>query len=150
MDKIKKEWTVTLNAFQADLSKALQACEIIKTRVPFLYQENKFISWEVPRKEKDEEPADDEDAPPEEAKSRGGKRIRTGISITLSKIQFEVTDTAGYQKPKPRQFLQPLPPKAKVIPQRDESEEEKVPKKKRGGRNRRPKSADKPSKETKM
>jgi len=54
LEKIRKEWTVTFNAFQQDLTKALQACEIIKTRVPFLYQENKLISWDVPSKEKDE------------------------------------------------------------------------------------------------
>lgn len=48
IEKIRKDWVVTFNAFQADLTKALQSCEIIKTRVPFLYQENKFISWEVP------------------------------------------------------------------------------------------------------
>ena len=36
-------------------------------------------------------------------------RIRSGISITLSKDQFESVDPVGYQKPKPRQFLQPPP-----------------------------------------
>ena len=107
LDKIKKDWTVTLNAFQVDLTKALQSCEIIKTRVPFLYQENKFISWEVPLKEKegDKEEEAEEPAPTEESFRRTGSKIRTGISITLSRKQFEITNPAGYQKPKPRQFL---------------------------------------------
>jgi hypothetical protein len=48
IDKIRSGWVVTFNAFQVELTKALQSCEIIKTRVPFLYQENKFITWEVP------------------------------------------------------------------------------------------------------
>jgi|TARA_B110000305_G_C19044373_1_gene449703 hypothetical protein len=98
LEKIRKDWTVTFNAFQQDLTKALQACEIIKTRVPFLYQENKLISWDVPNKEKDEVvPEGDEDN-----KKEFNKRIRTGLSITLSKVKFEVTNAAGYQKPKPR------------------------------------------------
>ena len=144
LDKIKKDWIVTFNAFQADLTKALQAAEIIKTRVPFLYQENKFISWEVPTTKEDA--ATDETAAAAEGSK---KRIRTGISITLSRVQFEIQNPAGYQKPKPRQFLQPLPaPKAKPIP-REESDEEEVPRRKRGGRNR-PRSAQKVSKGSKM
>lgn len=70
IEKIRKDWTVTFNAFQVDLCKALQACEIIKTRVPFLYQENKFISWEVPAKENQQEAAEGEEAPAEEAKKK--------------------------------------------------------------------------------
>lgn len=58
LDKIRKDWTVTFNAFQQDLTKAMQACEIIKTRVPFLYQENKFISWDVPSRDKEDVTAD--------------------------------------------------------------------------------------------
>ena len=88
LEKIKKDWTVTFNAFSYDLTKALQACEIIKTRVPFLYQENKFISWEVPPKEKDESTATaTEGAGAEEVKKEAPKKIlRTGISIKLSKV----------------------------------------------------------------
>lgn len=144
LEKIRKDWTVSFNAFQADLTKALQACEIIKTRVPFLYQENKFISWEVPPKEKDTATDKEGEAGAAEAlaaEDSTKKRIRTGLSITLSKKQFEVTNMAGYQKPKPRQFLQPLPAKAKPIP-KDESEDDKVLKKKKGGR-RRPRSVQK-------
>lgn len=143
LEKIRKDWTVTFNAFQQDLTKALQACEIIKTRVPFLYQENKFISWEVPSKEKDE--ATTEVA--EENKKDQNKRIRTGLSITLSKVKFEVTNAAGYQKPKPRQFLQPLPQKAKPVQKvesEDEYQEDQRPK--RGAKNRRARSAQKSSK----
>ncbi len=119
LEKIRKDWTVTFNAFQQDLTKALQACEIIKTRVPFLYQENKFISWEVPSKEKDEVTADVAD----ENRKDQNKRIRTGLSITLSKVKFEVTNAAGYQKPKPRQFLQPLPQKTKPVPKAESVDE---------------------------
>ena len=76
--------------------------------MPFLYQENKFISWEQPKDEDTTEKDEDDDNgsdDAEETKKRSGTKIRTGISITLSKIKFEVTDMAGYQKPKPRQFL---------------------------------------------
>lgn len=38
LGKIKSEWAVTFNAFQMEMTKALQACEIIKTRLPFLHQ----------------------------------------------------------------------------------------------------------------
>lgn len=117
LDKIKNDWAVTFNAFQQDLTKALQAAEIIKTRVPFLYQENKLISFEVPQKESDgagEEATNDADAESSK-KEPAKKRVRTGISIKLSKVQFQVSDPAGYQKPKPRQFLQPQPQKPKVV-----------------------------------
>lgn len=141
-----------MNAFQVDLSKALQSCEIIKTRVPFLYQENKFISWEVPAKDAkaDEGELEEDLDEAKEGKIRGGKRIRTGISITLSKIQFEVTNMAGYQKPKPRQFLQPLPARQKYFPSKDESEEERLPKKKRAPKNKKTMSAERPQRVNKM
>ena len=105
IDKIRSGWVVTFNAFQIELAKALQSCEIIKTRVPFLYQENKFITWEVPPSSKIDEEQESDEKDDKDSKVR----IRTGISITLSKISFEITNEAGYQKPKPRQFLQPLP-----------------------------------------
>ncbi len=44
LNKIKSDWKIELNAFQTEITKALQACEILKTRLPFLHQENKFIS----------------------------------------------------------------------------------------------------------
>lgn len=154
LDKIKKDWTVTFNAFQVDLTKALQSCEIIKTRVPFLYQENKFITFEVPNKDKDTddkpEVEGEEQPPADEATKKSGKRIRTGLSITLSKIKFEVSDMAGYQKPKPRQFLQQLPARSKpAAPPKEESEEEQAPRRRRGGKNKN-RSEEKPSKMTKM
>ena len=51
LGKIKSEWAVTFNAFQMEMTKALQACEIIKTRLPFLHQQNKFITYTVPQNE---------------------------------------------------------------------------------------------------
>lgn len=86
IDKIKAGWKVTFNAFQLEMTKALQACEIIKTRLSFLHQENKLISHTMPAKEGVSE----------------NSRIRSGISITLSKNQFDSVDPVGYQKPKPR------------------------------------------------
>lgn len=50
--------------------------------------------------------------------------MRTGLSITLSKVKFEVTNVAGYQKPKPRQFLQPLPQKTKPVSKVVESDDD--------------------------
>lgn len=78
-----------------ELTKALQACEIIKTRIPFLHQENKLLTYKVPLPEK--EGAEEGD--------RKRERVRTGLSITLSRNQFDISDYAGYQKPKPRQFM---------------------------------------------
>jgi hypothetical protein len=49
------------------------------------------------------------DAKEDNEKAPLGPRIRSGISITLSRNQMELEDLAGYQKPKPRQFLQPPP-----------------------------------------
>lgn len=80
-----------------DMTKALQACEIIKTRLPFLHQENKLQSYLATHK------VEVKDTTTER------KIIRTGIAITLCRNAFEVEDPAGYQKPKPRQFVQPLP-----------------------------------------
>ena len=129
---------MTFNAFQQDLTKALQACEIIKTRVPFLYQENKLISWEVPSTEKEESAPEANDE-----NKKDSKRIRTGLSITLSKVKFEITNVAGYQKPKPRQFLQPLPQKTKTVKKDDSDEVHDEPVTKKGSKNRRPRSQQK-------
>jgi hypothetical protein len=79
------------------MTKALQATEIIKTRLSFLHQENKLISHTVQLKKEE-----GDDNPSE-------TRIRSGISITLSRNQFAEVNAVGYQKPKPRQFLQPPP-----------------------------------------
>ena len=74
-----------------DMTKALQAAEIIKTRLPFLHQENKLQSYLATHK------VETKDQPSSERKI-----IRTGIAISLSRNLFDVDDPAGYQKPKPR------------------------------------------------
>lgn len=81
------------------MTKALQAAEIIKTRLPFLHQENKLLSYQATHK------VEGEEGKP----GRERNVIRTGIAITLSRNAFEIQDTACYQKPKPRQFVQPAP-----------------------------------------
>jgi hypothetical protein len=93
LPKLKADWVVEFNAFNMDIGKILEAVEIIKTRNPFLHQMTKIISWTKPAEE--------------------GQKARssTGLSVTLSRILFEVSDKAGYQKPKPRQFVQPHPRK---------------------------------------
>ena len=94
--KIKNDWKVTFNAFQMEISKVLVAAEIIKTRLPFLHQENKLISYagKFEVRTKDEESG--------EEKVVEKPNVRSGIQVTLSRNQFEITDQAGYQKPKPR------------------------------------------------
>lgn len=94
--KIKNDWKVTFNAFQMEISKVLVAAEIIKTRLPFLHQENKLISYagKFEVRTKDEESG--------EEKVVEKPNVRSGIQVTLSRNQFEITDPAGYQKPKPR------------------------------------------------
>ena len=99
LNKIRQDWKVTLNAFQLDMTKALQATEIIKTRLPFLHQENKFINFTGEKEVKSK------DSKGEEEKVTKRKINRSGISICLSRNQFQVTFEAGYQKPKPRQFV---------------------------------------------
>ena len=80
------------------MTKALQSTEIIKTRLPFLHQENKFISFEGTKEVKSKNAKGEE-------KVTQKKINRSGISVTLSRNHFEVTHEAGYQKPKPRQFV---------------------------------------------
>lgn len=92
--KIKNDWKVTFNAFQMEISKVLVAAEIIKTRLPFLHQENKLITYTGKPEAKPEEGG--EEKAPEKV------NVRSGIQVTLSRNQFEVTEPAGYQKPKPR------------------------------------------------
>jgi hypothetical protein len=59
----------------------------------------------------------------------------SGISVVLSRNQFEVSDPVGYQKPKPRQFVQPLPrqkaEEKKSEPPKEESKRAKESKPKR-------------------
>ena len=59
LTKVRSDWKVTLNAFQMDMTKALQAAEIIKTRLPFLHQENKLQSYLATHKveTKDDQPS---------------------------------------------------------------------------------------------
>jgi DNA-binding protein len=99
LTKIKQDWKIEMNAFSMDIAKVLQATEILKTRNPFLFQETKMLlqSKEVTKKSDEEE---DE---------KTFTRNYSGISVCLSRNQFEVSDPVGYQKPKPRQFVQPLP-----------------------------------------
>lgn len=59
------------------------------------------------------------DAKEDNEKAPLGPRIRSGISITLSRNQMELEDLAGYQKPKPRQFLQPPPGQKKRTEERE-------------------------------
>ena len=94
--KIKSDWKVTFNAFQMEIAKVLVAAEIIKTRLPFLHQENKLITYTG----KTEVKTKDEDTGEEKVVEK--TNIRSGIQVTLSRNQFEIAEPAGYQKPKPR------------------------------------------------
>lgn len=140
LTKIKDDWKVTFNAFRMEMTKALQATEIIKTRVPFLHQENRLISYTtaIPTKPKEETTEDNAEEEIKEGKEI--ERISSGISITLSRIQFEVQDLAGYQRPKPRQFMQPIPKSRPHPDERAHSEEapkDLRKKKSRGGNNKK-------------
>jgi len=79
-----------------EIAKVLVAAEIIKTRLPFLHQENKLITFAG----KSEVKSKDEDTGEEKVVEK--TNVRSGIQVTLSRNQFEITDPAGYQKPKPR------------------------------------------------
>lgn len=71
------------------MTKALQATEIIKTRLPFLYQENQFIQFNGTKEVKSK------DANGEE-KVNERKINRSGISICLSRNEFDITFEAGF------------------------------------------------------
>lgn len=94
--KVREDWTLTFEGYQMEIAKILKIVEIIKTRITFLHQYSEFIEEEmVVRKgssEDEEEPAK--------------RKFRAGIKITLSRVPFDVPDQIGYQKPKPRIFLQ--------------------------------------------
>lgn len=138
LTKIKDDWKVTFNAFRMEMTKALQATEIIKTRVPFLHQENRLISYTTAISTKPKEATETTEDNAEESKEI--ERISSGISITLSRIQFEVQDLAGYQRPKPRQFMQPIPKSRPHPEERAHSEEppkDLRKKKPRGGGNKK-------------
>lgn len=92
MNKLKDNWKVEMNGLSLDISKILQATEILKSRVPFLFQETKILTKSFTGADKR---ADGEEK----------EFIRTGLSVTLSKNQFEIESKVGYQKPKPRQFV---------------------------------------------
>lgn len=107
-----------MSAHSLDIGKVLQATEIIKTRTPFLHQENKMISTEKEitiKSRKDSEP------------DHTTMRIFSGIQIVLSRNPLKDADLAGYQKPKPRQFVQPPPrqQKAEVIEHHKPAKDEK-------------------------
>lgn len=80
LPKLKEDWRVELNGFSMDISKVLHATEILKTRIPFLHQETRFISQtkEYPVKGNEE--------------SETKERTFSGLSVTLSKNSFEVQD----------------------------------------------------------
>lgn len=94
--KIKTDWKVTFNAFQMEIAKVLTAAEIVKTRLPFLHQENKLITYTG----KTEVKTKDEDTGEEKVVEKTS--LRSGIQVTLSRNPFEIAEPAGYQKPKPR------------------------------------------------
>ena len=99
-----------MNAFSMDITKVLQATEIIKTRTPFLHQENKLITSEKEitfKSKRDDEP------------DHVTMRMFSGISVTLSRNPLVGVDPICYQKPKPRQFIQP-PPRQKAEVQEPE------------------------------
>jgi len=84
LQRLKDDWRIELNGFSLDISKVLHSTEILKTRVPFLYQETKFISQEKEYPVKGGE----------ENETRN--KIFSGLSVTLSKNSFEVSDQVGY------------------------------------------------------
>ena len=86
-----------------------------------MHQANKFISFKV-------EGSGD--------KAGESTRVRSGIAITLSRNPLPDVDPVGYQKPKPRQFLQPPPSK----PKKEEKEIDLAPAM-GGNRQRRPRRA---------
>lgn len=63
-------------------------------------------------------------------KDNDASRIRSGISVTLARNQFDVSDMAGYQKPKPRTFL-PQPNKKRMEEREDVKDVRPDSKKKR-------------------
>jgi hypothetical protein len=83
LPKLRDEWNVELNGFSMDISKVLHSTEILKTRIPFLYQETKFISQAKDIQIKGEE-------------NEVMEKVFTGLSVILSKNQFEVSDQAGF------------------------------------------------------
>jgi hypothetical protein len=44
MNKLRDDWRIEINGLSLDISKVLLATEILKGRVPFLFQETKFIT----------------------------------------------------------------------------------------------------------
>ena len=104
-----------------DIAKVLKVIEIVKTRMPFLHQYSEFIEEALPDriqkidsdeqdKKEDEEDADEKKPAVGAAESDEStkRRYKAGIKITLSRLDFEVPSKVGYQKPKPRVFIQPV------------------------------------------
>lgn len=96
--KVREDWTLTFEGYQMEIAKILKIVEIIKTRITFLHQYSEFINEEMPVRKGSSEEGEEE----EQAK----RKFRAGIKVTLSRVPFDVPDQIGYQKPKPRIFLQ--------------------------------------------
>lgn len=96
LNKVRDDWRVTMLAYGMDIAKVLKATELIKTRLPFLHQHNEFIEELISLKSKEGE---------DKVAEKG--RFKSGIKITLSRQPFDLPDKVGYQKPKPRIFMQP-------------------------------------------
>jgi hypothetical protein len=89
LSKIKADFKVEMNAFSLDMSKAIEATEIMKTRAPFLHQETKLIQSTKTTENKSTNAEGNEEV------SKVTKTY-SGISITLSRNAFEISDLAGY------------------------------------------------------
>lgn len=91
-----------------EIAKVLLAVEIIKCRIAFLHQETTFVETEMPKATK--ESSDDAADKSEHAEAKT-TYTRNGLQVKLSREAFPITNQLGYQKPKPRSFLQTQPPR---------------------------------------
>jgi len=112
---IKDDWKVELTAFSMDIVKIMRVVEIIKSRFQYLYQENKLLSSKIEKED--------------------GEIEVSGLSVTLSNNEFEVSDIVGYQKPKPRQFIQ-LPRRKVEEPAKQSEKKPVIKESNRGGQKR--------------
>lgn len=108
LPKIRDGWLVTFSGFQMEISKVLLAVEIIKCRIAFLHQETTFVDAQMPRASKDSSDDAADKSDPVDAKTT---YTRNGLQVKLSREAFTITNQLGYQKPKPRSFLQTQPPR---------------------------------------
>lgn len=49
IEKLRDNWRIELSGLSLDIAKVLQATEILKTRVPFLFQETKLVTKAIKR-----------------------------------------------------------------------------------------------------